>query len=303
MEMTSRERVLTAVRGDEVDRPPFALWRHFYDREHSGAADLADAMVGWARTGGFDLLKYNPRAGYHVEPWDGGWPRRPAELSHPVFVEMLDGLRLARAALGDLPTVMTVFTPLAILRRIAGDRADALAAAEGDRLEAALDAVATTFVEFARASLDAGADGIFLATTDSGSRDRVSDGDYARFGRPYDERILEAARGAPLNVLHVCGDRARVLDLADEPHVAAVSWNTHGRENPSLDRLRGRAAVGGISDGALLDANPARVREEIREGLVQTGGRRWLAAGGCTVPPESNERAIRAARDELERKT
>jgi len=47
--MTSRERVLASVRGKPVDRPPFALWRHFYDRESSGARDLADAMIGWAR--------------------------------------------------------------------------------------------------------------------------------------------------------------------------------------------------------------------------------------------------------------
>jgi len=112
-------------------------------------------------------------------------------------------------------------------------------------------------------------------------------------------RLLEAVASAPLNILHVCGDRSRVLGLAAYPHVAAVSWNAHGAGNPPLSELHGRIAVGGISDAALLDPDVSQVRDEVRAGLAATRGKRWIVAGGCTISPESNELCIRAARDEL----
>ncbi len=304
MTVTPRERVLAATRGEVLDRPPFALWRHFYDVEGQGARELADAMIGWARAYDLDLLKYNPRARYHVEPFGGELPSRAAALDHPTFREMLDGLRLARAALGDLPILMTIFTPLAVSAYIVGRErfADELKK-RADEIEAALPIIAETLGAFARACLDAGADGIFYATLPIASRDVTTDADYERFGRPYDVRVLEAVPGA-LNVLHVCGDRARVLELADYPHVAALSWNAHGAGNPSLREVRatGRAAIGGLSDRALLAADGSLAREEIARGLEATGGRGWIAAGGCTIPPDSSPRAIRAARAALERR-
>lgn len=301
MTMSPRERVLATLRGDVTDRPPFALWRHFLDREDRGAAELADAMVGWTRSYGFDLLKYNPRARYHVEPFGGELPTRPAPLDHPTFREMLDGLRFTRAALSDLPILMTIFTPLAVCAYLVGrERFATVLRTEPDRIAAALPLVAETFAAFATACLDAGADGIFLATLPIASRDVTSDEDYARFGRPYDVLVLEPAAGA-LNVLHVCGERTRVLELADYPHVVALSWNAHGAGNPGLAAVRatGRAVVGGLSEEALRSDDEQMVQGEIARGHAETGGRGWIAAAGCTIPPESSARAIRAARAAL----
>ena len=133
-------------------------------------------------------------------------------------------------------------------------------------------------------------------------RDTLDQGEYARFGRPFDLRVLAGARGAAFNVLHVCGPNARVVELA-RYDVAAVSWNPRLAGNPNLAAFQGatadRGAIGGLSDAALLARSPAAARREIAEGLAQTRGRRWLAAGGCTIPPESRPEAIDAARDAL----
>lgn len=324
--MSSRERVLAAVRGGDVDRPPFAVWRHFYSKEGAGADALADAMLDWVRRHELDLLKYNPRAHYHAEPWGTrmtyagddhptllryavrateDWRRlEPVPTTDPVFVEMLDGLRRVRRAEADLPLVMTIFTPLAVCERLAGrERLVEDFRAHPDAVLSALEVVTDTFGAFARACVGAGADGIFLATTQWASRDVTTDDEYRRFARPYDLRVLAAVRGAPLNVLHVCGENARVVELADYP-VAALSWNAHGRGNPALAEFLGRdpdrAAIGGISDRAFTAADGARAREEAARCLVETAGRRWIAAGGCTIPTTSTDAAIRAAREALE---
>lgn len=67
--LTARERVTGAVRGAALDRPPFSVWRHFYPTENKGAAALVAATVEWTTRFGLDLVKYNPRAHYHAEPW------------------------------------------------------------------------------------------------------------------------------------------------------------------------------------------------------------------------------------------
>ncbi|MGH2499410.1 MAG: uroporphyrinogen decarboxylase family protein, partial [Candidatus Limnocylindria bacterium] len=304
--MTPRERLLAAVRGEAVDRPPFAVWRHFYPDESEGATLLARRTVAWTAEHALDLVKYNPRAHYHAEPWGtryeygGGarprlaryavqrsrdWPlvtRRTT--SEPAFAELLEGLALVRAALPDVPLVATIFTPLGVLERLAGrERVLADLREEPDLVFGALQAVTATFRDLARRCAEV-ADGIFLATTSWAQRD-VLDDEYARFGRPYDLEVLDGARGAPLNVLHVCGPGARVVELARYP-VAAVSWNPHLAGTPSLGELLAavpdRAAIGGLSDGALLAADGSLARSEIARALDQTGGRRWVAAGGCT---------------------
>ncbi len=306
-----------------LDRPPFAVWQHFYDVEMPGRASaLAEALVAFVRRHDLDLLKYNPRADYHAEPWGtlsvylgrsehpvreryavdtpAGWARVDRRsTSEPVFAEMLEGLHHARVALPDVPLLMTIFSPVAVLARLAGEeRGVADLRERADLVAPALEAVTETFADLARAAIVAGADGIFLATTPLASRDALSDAEWARHGRPHDLRVLAAARGAPFNVLHVCGANARVFELADYP-VAAVSWNAHAPGNPSLraflERVRDRVAIGGYSDEAFTSEDPGRLT--VDGNALPWLDRRWIAAGGCTIPTKSRTLNIDLARD------
>jgi uroporphyrinogen decarboxylase len=207
-----------------------------------------------------------------------------------------------REVLPDIPLVATIFTPLGVLERLAGrERVLADLRTRTDEVVGALDAVTETFADLAAACSEY-ADGIFLATTAWARRDTLDDGEYRRFGTAYDLRVLAGARGAALNVLHVCGPDARVVELARYP-VAAVSWNPRLAGNPNLAAflaaVPSRGAIGGFSDEAFLAKTTATAKREAREGLAETAGRRWLAAGGCTIPVESRPENIDAAGAEL----
>jgi uroporphyrinogen decarboxylase len=318
--MNARERVAAALRGERVDRVPFAVWRHFYPDENQGAAQLAETTVAFTKRHHLDLVKYNPRAHYHAEPWGttyayrgsshptlvryaigarDDWSRIASKsLDEPAFRELVDGLRLVRRALPAVPLLATIFTPLGVLERLAGhERVSADIERRPEAVLGALEAVADTFAALAAACCEV-ADGIFLATTNWARADGLARGVYGRFGTPFDLRVLAGARGAPLNVLHVCGERAYVVDLARYP-VAAVSWNSWLRGNPNiaafLDAVPDRGAIGGLSDGAFASDDGALARREAADGLAQTRGVRWLAAGGCTIPVESRAKAIDAA--------
>ena len=87
--MTTRDRVLAALRGDEVDRVPMSFWGHVYHRE-SSASELVDHTLERWRQHRWDWIKLNPRKHYHVEPWGvryrySGVPNEKPELdSYPV---------------------------------------------------------------------------------------------------------------------------------------------------------------------------------------------------------------------------
>jgi len=322
--VNSRERVTGALGGQSVDRVPFAVWRHFYPDENEGPAKLAETTIAFTKRHQLDLIKYNPRAHYHAEPWGtryrygkDGHPvleryavRKPEDwagigrksVREPAFQELLYGLRLVREVLPDTPLVATIFTPLGVLERLGGtERLLTDLRTRTDGVVAALDAVAETFAELAAACTEY-ADGIFLATTLWARRDTLDEGEYRRFGTAYDLRVLAGARGAALNVLHVCGPRARVVELARYP-VAAVSWNPRLPGNPDLAAflaaVPSRGAIGGFSDEALVAGTAALARREAHEGAAMTASRRWLGAGGCTIPVDSRPENIDAARDAL----
>ena len=324
--MNARERVWAALRGDAVDRPPVSFWGHLYDRE-SSAADLAGAATEAQLRYGWDWVKLNPRKHYHVEPWgvtyrySGERTIKPTLASWPVhgpedwasitprahdegaLAEQIDAVAQARRSLpADVPLIETLFTPLAILGEMVESPQDLRLhmRTHPEPVRGALEAVTRTFTKWVGAVIEAGAEGIYLATVDWGSLNFLTPGEHREWSRPYDLRVLEAARGAPFNVLHVCKSRNLLLELADYP-VRAFSWDALDPANPglagALHELRG-AAMGGISyDSSLATADPERFEAEYRRGLDATGGRRWLVAPGCSIPPATAARNLEAVRD------
>ena len=327
--MTKRERVRAALQGEPVDRVPVSFWGHDFLREWS-AEGLAAAMVESVRTYDYDYLKVNPRATYYAEAWGCTFSppddalRQPGPASFAVheasdlqalrsadgaggpFAEQLDALRLIGRELGgDVPFVQTVFSPLSVVGRLTPERQQVRRwmSEAPDAVHAALATVTETLATYARACLDAGADGIFFATTEWGTYDVLTDELYNVFGRPYDLRVLEAAAGAELNILHVCRPNNMLAALLDYP-AAAVNWAMHAPGNESLGAAQSKTAkavMGGVDERhALLSGSPEDVRAQVREALRQTGGRRFLLAPGCSIapntPPENLRAAVEAAR-------
>jgi uroporphyrinogen decarboxylase len=324
--MTHWERVRAALRGEAVDRPPISLWRHFF-REETSVAGLVDAMVGFQRKFDWDFVKVNPRASFHSEDWGVGlrfsgndtdapetvdWPVKDAadwtaigrrDVRGGVLGEHLEALgRIVKGLDGDVPVLMTVFTPLSIAAQLAGsDEAMARHLRESPaEVHRALEAITETFTGFAQECLGIGTSGLFYATTRWGTYDRLTDAEYAEFGRPYDLRLLEVLPEAELNVLHVCQSNNMLAALADYP-VAAFNWDSQDETNVSLgdgQSIVGRPAIGGISHRSVLaEGSPEEVVAEARRTMESMAGTRWMLGSGCTFPPDVPEANLRALRD------
>ena len=324
--MNRVERVNAALRGEQVDHVPVSFWGHSYLREWSSEG-LAGAMLDSYRAHNWDFIKVNPRASYHVEDWgaklqpSGDANRGPTFVDVPVkgpadwrrigpldpvagvLGEQLAALRLVNDALGgDAWFVQTVFSPLSVAKYLVGNKpgpvVDSIREHPED-LKQALETITETFAAYARACIDAGAAGIFFATTGWATRAALSQEEYLRFGREYDLRVLAAVQdGAPFNILHNCGADIYFDLLADYP-VSAMSWASTLPGNPTLAEgmRRTRAAVmGGVNEKTTLaDGTPAEVEAEVRQAIQQTGGRHVLIAPGCSIPPRTPPANLNAA--------
>jgi len=330
--MTHRERVERALHGEKVDRPPVTVWRHFYDRE-SSMDGLVDSMIEFQRRFDWDLVKINPRASYHVEDWGlslkwsqsetckheklsfpvacpEDWDRIvPLPMSSPTLAAHRDAIWRIRKSLGrDIPILMTVFSPLSLAADLTPSDEffrDQLRT-QRTKVLSALGAITETFVRFAAEARDAGADGIFYATTTWGGRNSISWEEYTAIARDADLRILGAVEGG-LNLLHVCGAESHLSKMSDYP-VDIVNWDDADPTNPPLDRageiLGDKVAMGGVDfSGWLRRGAPPEVSEATR--LVARRMRereRFILGPGCAIDPETpveNIAALRRTVDEL----
>jgi len=327
--VNKKERIDAALRGEPVDRVPASMWGHDFLREWN-AQSLAEAMVENFTRYDWDYMKVNPRACYHVEGWGvkvrpsgekykapiiedtpiksaSDWKRiRPLEPDQGALGEQLNALQLINHSVGyDAYFVQTIFCPLGVAKYLAGNKNEPVQQTiREDRaaMHAALRVITETFTTYAIACMERGASGIFYATNGWASEGLLTADQYREFGEQYDLEFLDGIKSrSKFNILHNCGTRI-YFDLLESYPVQAINWAATLEGNPDLreGKLRSNKAVmGGISEKTTLKAGtPEQVREEVEQALEQTGGRHFLLAPGCSIPPETplkNLEAIRAA--------
>lgn len=314
------------MRGDETDRAPMSLWRHFPDDDQD-PEKLAAHTIEWQRTWQFDLVKFMPSGTYGVEDWGAvsayrGGANGAREVVQPGVSRTEDWLKLpdldvragsygrqnralalaARQLGGKVPLLQTIFSPLTTARKLSSEKLFADLRQAPEAVEHALDVITEVTVRFALDALAAGADGVFMATQLATYR-LLSAAEYERFGRTFDLRVFAALRGkSRLNMLHAHGHDI-MFDLLAAYPVDMLNWHDRVTE-PSLRegaRRFGGLLVGGLQEyGALLNGGPAEIESEVRDALAQTGGRRLMVGPGCVVPvaaPRANiGAAVRAVR-------
>lgn len=323
--MNARERVRAAIQGAPVDRVPVALWRHF-PGEDQKAETLVRAHVAFQQKYGWDFLKVTPASGYYGDDWGlragykpnregvrhytdrpikkpAHWARlRPLDVTAGVYGRELHALHLIRQALPDTVLLATIFSPLAIARTLAGDQALLRYLLENpDDLHRGLEIITDVTGRFAAETVAAGADGVFFATQ-CATTAYTTVAAYEEFGRPYDLRVLEAARTADLKVLHVHGTEIMFDAITDYP-VDAINW--HDRKTPpTLAQARSRFSgclAGGISEWDTLSTGTLeQIAAEVQDAVRQTGGLRHIVAAGCVIPVDVADDRLRAVRQAVE---
>ncbi|MGH7332307.1 MAG: uroporphyrinogen decarboxylase family protein [Candidatus Rokuibacteriota bacterium] len=322
--MTKRERVLAALARQPVDRPPVSFWRHVPEIDHD-AHRLAEAMLAFHERWDLDFIKVMSSGVYCVEDWGcqvaylgspGGakqctrhavnsiddWAAiKPLDPETGALGRELEVVRrIAAGRRDDAPILHTIFSPLTIARKLAGERVNDDLRAHPDTVGPALEAITRTVERYAAAALDAGADGLFVATQ-AATPEAFTEAESSRFDTPGLRRILQ--RVGPRSVftlLHVHGKDIYFDQLATLP-AHAINW--HERvTRPSLSEAKRRVAgavAGGLAEWSTLRrGSAAAITAEVEDAIRQTDGVGLIVAPGCVLPlevPDENLAAVVAA--------
>lgn len=339
MVWTKQQRFEAQLVGEVTDRPSISAWKHILEAEQD-ALKLAQATVHFAQKYDWDWLKLNPKATYLAEAWgntydfaDYNWvfPKetsrriyQPQDIEHiqslsidenKSFQEQLQFIRAVHEALPEVPKLQTVFSPLTVLLFLAGRGFYINHTIHGSKqpitlqqlftdykflAHQALQAIAETVAEYAQATIDAGAAGLFYATTGTAHYQLFSKDQFEEFSTKYDFIILDAIRDSQ-TILHTCGEYADPTRFNDYP-IKGISWDTLAKGNPSLSETFNHTKVGGVDHQLFKQGNEQLIYEQTVAALNTMTDQPFLLAPNCAVPPDASEESLLAFKRALAEK-
>ncbi len=287
--LTGRQRVDRALAGADLDRPPFSFWYHFGLEKEPGERH-ARATLDFHRKFRTDLVKV--MSDYPFPKPSGPWWEVKV-LTNP-FPQQVRALQLIGQALrGRNYFVETIFNSWnqaekisspAEVRRLMHEKPQAL-------LDA-LEAINRSQINHARLALKAGAAGIFLAIANA-DENVLTREEYRKFSEPFDRALLEAVRQAPLNILHLHGERV-YLDLFYKGWLARVIHYSVHATGVGFDQVRRSYAgvlMGGLDERNFRKLSEDELRQQWRQ-AQQAAGRKFILAPGCSVPNDTTDEEL-----------
>ncbi len=323
---SKRRRLEAILAGEQPDRPPVALWRHWPGDDQDAEA-LAAAHVKWQLDYDWDLIKVSPASSYCLvdwgvtDRWEGAaegtrlyldrviekpedWLKlRVLDPAEGMLATQIDALRLvgqglASGPMDSPPSLATIFAPLAQAKNLAGgQRMLSHMRSHPDEFRRGLEIITQSTIAYIERAKQAGISGIFYAIQHA-RFELMNPAEYQSFGRPFDEEILAAASDLWLNMVHIHGEKDIMFDLVADYPVQLVNW--HDRDtgfslSEGLNQVSG-AVSGGVSRWSMLQDSPEQALAEAEAAMEQTGNRRLMLGVGCVIMTNTPTRNIRALR-------
>ncbi|MBD3405417.1 MAG: hypothetical protein GF411_04670 [Candidatus Lokiarchaeota archaeon] len=314
--------------GEQV---PLSLWKHHpeLDRTPQG---LAEEEIKFHRTYDHDLLKISFHGRYPVVDWGckaiydgaisgsttcetciisdyGDWETlEPLDVNSGEFGNQIQAVKLIHEYAQDkVPTMATVFDAPMVVDKLCDRKSVEYFEQHPDIMESVLELITKVMIEFGKATLDAGANGIFLASQHS-TFSAVSDEIYNEFVYPYDLKLISALRGsADFIVMHLHAkeenEKIRYDRIARTPGLNAINWEDQSADLSLRDgkKKARKAVLGGIDhNGVFREGTPDEASDQITEALQKAGLKGTIVAPGCVItidtPPENIQAVTDAVR-------
>lgn len=308
--MTKKERIQAAIQGERPDKLPYSFWTHLPEIDLDPEA-VAQATYTFYKKYDLDFVKTMNNGMYAIEDFGcvidyseirkGGVARvvktpisnardwgclRVCPSGQGSNARELRHLQLVLEKLRgeEVPVIFTVFSPITVANKLCGGNVFSYIK-EGytDEVKASLEVITQTVEEMAEAAIRLGADGIFLASQVS-TYDNCTPEQYLEYGKPYDLRVIDAAKSGWMNVLHCHGKEIMFEVLKDYP-VQIINWHVW-ESFPSLDEayaLTGKCLMGGLNRGDITSGRRNEIRHQIFESFKQLGGKHQILTPGCVI--------------------
>ena len=287
--MTARERVDRALGGEEVDRPPFTFYYHF-GLENLPGEHHARATLEFHRKFRTDLVKVMSDFPY---PRPGGnWYE--LEVADNPFPEQIRALEIIQEGLqGECHFIETVFSPWNQAGKLSSpEEVQRLKLEDPQKLVDGLEAIAKSEANHARLAVEAGASGIFLAIANA-QEGILTPEEYETFCEPFDRMVLDAVRAAPLNTLHLHGDKVYLERFFSGWPATVVQYSVHGT-GVSMGEVRRKydgVLMGGIDERDFRSLSEPEMRGQWQSAHEAVGSK-FILAPGCSVPNDTTDEEL-----------
>jgi len=333
-EMTPKQAVLAAMKGERPTRVPTALmaggvWcAHHMETTLQDLAGtdkkLADMLVRMAGelksdivyagsgytnlhagalgcgivfrdVGAVDIEKPAIASEDGLGSLDPGAPGR-----HPLVNTVRDAYRIARKSIGDEYLVtLTAWGPFTNAARIAGEETFVKSIYKNPKyVEKLLEFVTDMLIHFYEPLVAGGAIEVITLGDPTASGDLISRQQFERFAVPHLKRFCGwASSKGVMTLLHVCGDTTDRLDLFPRTGAQCVSLDHKADIFKAREVLDGRMCVAGNVDPleVMERGSVADVESQCARLLEKlAGGGGFILMPGCDIPPSVPFENIRA---------
>ncbi|NVM43819.1 MAG: hypothetical protein HWN79_02790 [Candidatus Lokiarchaeota archaeon] len=317
--MDKFDLIKKSLKGHPTEKVPYAIWKHFpeFDKSPEGLfkaqmdfqnkfdSDIMKISISgraFASDFGAEIGGYDPVSGsrvgvkYPIEVLEDWWNVKKIDVSKGEFGKQIKAMKLIHPEVeGKVPTMMTVFSPLMVASEIDRNlvshyRKDPQLV--GDQLEIIISAM----TEFTETSIEAGADGIFLATQHFNDRLTTEERIELEF-KPLKSLVKKTIKKNNFVVLHLHGEDPD-YKLATKLPIDAINWHDQ-QTSPSLSEAR-EMFKGGLLGGLNAESwksisDPLDIVSLIVSVYESFKGPGLIIAPGCVIPQFVNDSTIDAA--------
>ena len=328
--MSKYDLIKETFLGNLGEQIPISLWKHHPETDRTPEG-LAQAEIEFHKLLDHDLLKISffghfPCIDFGcTAEYDGATTGSTTltsaaindvsdwETMEPIDVnagELGNQIRavglIQKYAHGVVPTMATVFDSAMVADKISDKNLTRYADEHPEVLKGALDIITDVMIDFASATIDAGADGIFLASQQS-TMSSVNDKQYNEFVYPNNQKFISRLRGkAKFIVLHLHArednEEIRFDKIAKTPGVDGDNWED---QTSALSLKEGKkrfkgAVFGGIDhNGVFRTESPDDAKKQVLSAIEEAGPDRLVIAPGCVITVDTPQENILAVRDAI----
>jgi len=317
--MDKFELIKKAFKAEPTERVPYAIWKHFpkFDKTPEGLlkaqmdfqkkfdSDIMKISISgraFASDFGAELGGYDPVSGsrfcvkYPIEKIEDWGKIRNIDVESGEFGNQIKAMKFIHQEVdGKVPTMMTVFSPLMVASQIDPDiiqhyRKDPQLI--GEQFEIIISAM----TDFIRASLEAGANGVFLATQHFNNR--LTDEERLELAfKPMKSLIKKTIRKNNFLVLHLHGNNPD-YKFATKLPIDGINWHDQ-QTTPNLSEAR-QIFKGGLLGGLNVESwkdisKPAEISTMISSVYTNFKGSGLIIAPGCVIPQFVSDPIIEVA--------
>jgi len=317
--MDKFDLIKKALKVEPTEKVPYAIWKHFpefdknpeelfkaqMDFQTKFDSDIMKISISgraFATDFGAELGGYDPDSGsricvkYPIERLEDWENVKKLEVTSGEFGNQIKAMKLIhREVDGKVPTMMTVFSPFMVASQIDPNvishyRKDPQLIGEQFKI------ISSAMTAFTKASLDAGADGIFLATQHFNNKLTDEERLELEF-TPMKSLIKKTLKKNNFLVLHLHGDNPD-YKLATKLPINAINW--HDQQTvPKLSEAR-KIFKGGLLGGLNAESwknvsNLEEVSSLISSVYKNFKGSGLIITPGCVIPQFVSDSIIETA--------